>query len=111
MAALTALSAVPEPSVPTATVAITPCPPVRSSSPRRGSITVSTRVAQATFITGLVIAGIVVVAMDADGWADWVVFGVIVLTTYGFAVAVSPRIFTPRKRDISRESGPPRPGA
>ncbi len=71
----------------------------------------SSRIAQATFIAGLVVAGIWIVAMDADGWADWVVFGVIVLTTYGFAVAVSPRIFTPRKREISRESGPPRPGA
>ena len=69
------------------------------------------RIAQGIFITGLVIAGLVVVALDADGWADWVVFGVIVVTTYGFAVAVSPRMFTPRKRDISRESGPPRPGA
>ena len=69
------------------------------------------RIAQAIFVIGLVVAGLWIVAQDADGWADWVVFGVILLTTYGFAVAVSPRIFTPRKRDISRESGPPRPGA
>lgn len=60
---------------------------------------------------GLVLLGVAaglgyLVINSADGWADWVVFGVIVVTTYGFAVAVSPKLFARRKRTISREGGP-----
>lgn len=70
----------------------------------------STRVTQGLIILGLAIGLMYLVVNSADGWADWVVFGVIVLTFYGFAVAVSPRLFARRKRTISRESGPRRPG-
>jgi hypothetical protein len=44
------------------------------------------------------------VVWSADGWADWVVFGVIVLTAYGAAVAIAPQIYGRRKRTISRAS-------
>jgi hypothetical protein len=66
--------------------------------------------AQGLFLVGVVLGLGYLLVTSADGWADWVVFGVIVVTAYGFAVAVSPRIFARRKRTISRESGPPRPG-
>jgi hypothetical protein len=66
--------------------------------------------AQGLFLVGVVLGLGYLLVTSADGWADWVVFGVIVVTAYGCAVAVSPRIFARRKRTISRESGPPRPG-
>ena len=69
------------------------------------------RVAQGLIILGVAAGVAYLVLNSADGWADWVVFGVIVLTTYGFAVAVSPKLFARRARTISRESGPRRPGA
>jgi O-antigen/teichoic acid export membrane protein len=68
------------------------------------------RAAQGLFLLGVIVALGYLLLNSADGWADWVVFGVIVLTAYGFAVAVSPKIFARRKRTISRESQPPRPG-
>lgn len=45
------------------------------------------------------------VVRSADGWADWVVFGVIILTTFGFALAIAPNIYAKRKRTISRSGG------
>jgi hypothetical protein len=68
------------------------------------------RAAQGLFLLGLAAGLGYLVVNSADGWADWVVFGVIVVTAYGAAVAVSPKLFERRKRVISRESGPPRPG-
>ncbi len=68
------------------------------------------RIAQGVFLLGVAIGLGYLVISSADGWADWVVFGVTVLTAYGFAVAVAPRLFVRRKRSISREGGP-RPGA
>ena len=55
-------------------------------------------------LAGAIVGGADLVIWSADGWADWVVFGVIVVTVYGFAVAVSPRMFDKRKRSISRTS-------
>lgn len=69
------------------------------------------RLVQAFIIGGVAIGGLYLVARGADGWEDWVVFGVILLTSYGFAIAVSPRIYARRKRTISREGGPPPPGS
>ena len=40
----------------------------------------------------------------AEGWADWVVFGVIVLTTLGAARAIYERRYPTRKRAYTRES-------
>ena len=42
-------------------------------------------------IAGLIGIGLAVVAVATiEGWAQWVVLGVIVLTTVGFMIAVSP---------------------
>ena len=62
--------------------------------------------AQLVLVLGVAAAGAYLVIWSADGWADWIVFGVIVVTAYGFAVAVSPKVFARRKRTISRSSGP-----
>jgi hypothetical protein len=42
-----------------------------------------------------------------DGWADWVVFGVIVMTTIGAAIAIYPRRYPTRKRTFIRHSDQP----
>lgn len=47
-------------------------------------------------------------AQSADGWADWVVFGVIVMTVYGAAVAVTKREFTTKKRSFVRTYDKPK---
>jgi cytochrome bd-type quinol oxidase subunit 2 len=47
------------------------------------------------------------VLSSMDNWADWVVFGVIVLTTLGAAIAVYPRRYPTKKRDFIRHSDPP----
>ena len=49
-----------------------------------------------------------IVAQSADGWADWVVFGVIVLTVYGAAIAVTKREFTTKKRTFVRSYEKPK---
>jgi len=66
-------------------------------------------------VQGLIILAVaiglgIVVANTADGWADWVVFGVIIVTTLGFAIAVAPNIYARRRRTISRQGGSPPPG-
>ena len=63
-----------------------------------------TRAAQVIFMLGVLAGGAYLVISNADSWGDWVVFGVIVVTTYGFALAVSPKLYNRRKRTISRES-------
>ena len=40
----------------------------------------------------------------AANWADWVVFGMIVLTAFGAAIAVYPRRYPTRKRAYTRSS-------
>lgn len=56
-------------------------------------------------ITVGVVAGLAwLVATEADGWADWVVFAAIVLTFLGFAIAAHQRVYAPRERSISRSS-------
>lgn len=55
-------------------------------------------------MTGVIVGLGYLVVSNADSWADWVVFGVLVLTTFGFAVAVAPRIYARRERRISRDS-------
>lgn len=44
------------------------------------------------------------VISSADSWADWVVFGVLVLTALGAAIAVHDRRWISRGRPISRSS-------
>ena len=40
----------------------------------------------------------------AAGWADWVVFGMVVVTFLGAAAAIYPRSYPTRKRSYTRRS-------
>ena len=40
----------------------------------------------------------------SDGWADYVVFAVFVLTFVGFAVAANKRQYSTKKRGFTRDS-------
>ena len=67
-------------------------------------------VVQAVFLIVLVAAALWVTARVADNWADWVVFGVIVMTVIGAARAVFVRRYPTKKRTFVRSSDPgPRP--
>ena len=69
---------------------------------------------QATMVQVLVFLAIVgalawAVLTSMDNWADWVVFGAIVLTTIGAAIAIYPRRYPTKKRTFIRHSDrPPR---
>ena len=69
---------------------------------------------RATMVQVLVFLAIVAalawaVLSSMDNWADWVVFGVIVLTTIGAAIAIYPRRYPTKKRTFIRHSDrPPR---
>ena len=52
----------------------------------------------------LVVGLAYLVISSADSWADWVVFGVLVLTALGAALAVHERRWISRGRAISRSS-------
>jgi hypothetical protein len=54
----------------------------------------------------LVIAALIVISV-AKNWADWVVFGVIVLTFFGAATAIYPRRYTAKKRTFVKTTKPP----
>ena len=63
------------------------------------------RVVQAVAMGGLTAALAYLVISSADSWADWVVFGVLVLTALGAALAVhESRWGVSRGRAISRSS-------
>ena len=62
------------------------------------------RLVQLSIVGVLAVGLAIVVARNADSWADWVVLGVIVLTTFGFAIAIAPNLYARRKRVISRSS-------
>jgi O-antigen/teichoic acid export membrane protein len=69
-------------------------------------------VRRATAVQGLAFCLLVVglaylVVSSADSWADWVVFGVIVATALGAAIAVHDRRWISRGRPISRSSDKP----
>jgi hypothetical protein len=58
----------------------------------------------------LVVAGLAyAVISNADDWSDWVVLGVIALTTVGAAIAIDPPRYPTRKRTFVRHSNPPPP--
>ena len=69
---------------------------------------------QTTMVQVLVFLAIVAalawaVLSNMNNWADWVVFGVIVLTTIGAATAIYPRRYPTKKRTFIRHSDrPPR---
>jgi hypothetical protein len=62
------------------------------------------RAVQWGIIAAVLAGGAYLVISSADNWADWVVFGVIVITAFGFAVAVAPNLYARRKRTIARTS-------
>ena len=62
---------------------------------------------QVLIFLALVAALVWVVLSSMDGWADWVVLAVIVLTTIGAAIAIYPRRYPTRKRTFIRHSDPP----
>src|SRR3954447_15050737 len=127
----TAREAVSVPSVPTAifwTIALppvadcrsaepTPCAPVmtgvtvaigaraRASRLERKRMRLTTGIQAAVF---LVFAAVLIYAVVkvANGWAGWVVFGVIVMTAVGGAIAVNNRRFpaATKKRSFTRDS-------
>jgi multisubunit Na+/H+ antiporter MnhE subunit len=47
------------------------------------------------------------VLSNMNNWADWVVFGVIVLTTIGAAIAIYLRRYPTKKRTFIRHSDQP----
>ena len=59
---------------------------------------------QVTIVLAVAIAGAYAVLSNVDGWEDYVVIGVFLVTMFGFALAVAPRLYARRKRTISRSS-------
>jgi uncharacterized membrane protein len=49
-----------------------------------------------------------VVTTHVQHWGDWIVFGVIVITTFGAAWAIYTPRYTTKKRTVVRTSKPPR---
>lgn len=67
------------------------------------------RLIQVVIVLGVAVAGGYAVVSEADGWEDYVVMGVLLTTTFGFALAVAPKVYARRRRTISRSSeGGPR---
>jgi hypothetical protein len=62
------------------------------------------RPVQLIILAGVIAAGAYAVISSADGWADWVVFAVIIVTFMGFARAAHHRRFPTHKRAVSRTS-------
>lgn len=58
-------------------------------------------------LAAIVIAAVIVVSL-AKNLADWIVFGVIVLTFFGAAIAIYPRRYTAKRRTFVRTTKPPR---
>ena len=59
---------------------------------------------QAIALAALAVALGYLVVANANGWADWVVFGVIVVTVFGAAVALNRREYPTAKRSFTRSS-------
>jgi hypothetical protein len=56
-------------------------------------------------LAGLLLGLGYLVVSSADSWGDWVVFGVLVLTAFGAALAVHHREHPAGRRAFSRSSG------
>jgi hypothetical protein len=61
----------------------------------------------AILLVALLIAGVIVASL-AKNLADWIVFGVIVLTFFGAAIAIYPRRYTAKRRTFVKTTKPPR---
>ena len=57
-------------------------------------------------VAALIVAAIIVISL-AKNLADWIVFGVIVLTFFGAAIAIYPRRYTAKKRTFVKTTKPP----
>lgn len=57
-------------------------------------------------VLGAAVAGVMLVASGADGWEDWVVFGVVICAVIGGAIAVWNRQYPAqsKKRVFTRDS-------
>lgn len=56
-------------------------------------------------LVAMICAGCIYLVFEvAAGWADWVVFGMIVVTFLGAAAAIYPRSYPTRKRAYTRHS-------
>ena len=66
----------------------------------------SLSVLQALILAAAVAAGIYVVIRVSEGWADYAVLAVIVLTTLGAARAIYTRRYPTKKRTFIRSSRP-----
>jgi hypothetical protein len=62
------------------------------------------RLVQWAIVLAVAIAGAYAVLSNVDGWEDYVVMGVLLMTTFGFALAVAPKLYARRRRTISRSS-------
>ncbi|HEV3228316.1 MAG TPA: hypothetical protein VGY97_02485 [Solirubrobacteraceae bacterium] len=59
----------------------------------------------ASAVTAALCGGLIYLVFKvAINWADWVVFGMIVVTVVGAAIAVYPRRYPTRKRAYTRTS-------
>ena len=59
---------------------------------------------QATIVLVIGLACIWAVLEVATNWASWVVFGVLIVTALGAAIALYPRRYPTRKRAYTRSS-------
>jgi uncharacterized membrane protein len=61
-------------------------------------------------LIGLLLVGLAmwVVTTHVQHWGDWIVFAVIVLTTFGAAWAIYTPRYTRKKRTVVRTTKPPR---
>lgn len=59
---------------------------------------------QVIAFAGLVLGLGYLVIWSADSWADWVVFGVIVMTAFGASLAVHHREHAVGSRSVTRSS-------
>jgi hypothetical protein len=64
-------------------------------------------VVQVLVLLAIVAALAWAVLSSMDGWADWVVFAVIVMTTVGAAIAIYPRRYPTRRRTFVKHSDQP----
>jgi hypothetical protein len=70
----------------------------------RTVVSMGERLIQVGIVLAVAIAGGYAVISEADGWEDYVVMGVLLTTTLGFAIAVAPKLYARRTRTISRSS-------
>jgi hypothetical protein len=71
------------------------------------AVLVSRSVQIVIILAALVVAGLIVASL-AKNLAGWIVFGVIVLTVIGAAIAIYPRRYTAKRRTFVRTTKPPK---